>query len=39
VTPKTILLVEGKLAEFSQFTAMLAQVGHYWLGLNSRPQS
>lgn len=39
MTPKTILLVERKLAEFSQFTAMLAEVGNYWLDLNSRPQS
>ena len=28
-----------KPVEFSQFTAMLAEVGHYWLDLNSRPQA
>jgi len=28
-----------KPVEFSQFTTMLAEVGHYWLDLNSRPQA
>jgi len=28
-----------KPVEFSRFTAMLAEVGHYWLDLNSRPQA
>ena len=27
-----------KPVEFSQFTTMLAEVGHYWLDLDSRPQ-
>lgn len=27
-----------KPVEFSQFTTMLAEIGHYWLGLNSPPQ-
>ncbi len=28
-----------KPVEFSQFTTMLGEVGHYWLDLNSRPQA
>jgi CheY-like chemotaxis protein len=28
-----------KPVEFSQFAAMLAEIGHYWLDLNSRPQA
>ncbi|MDO8700662.1 MAG: response regulator [Deltaproteobacteria bacterium] len=28
-----------KPVEFGQFTTMLAEVGHYWLDLNSRPQA
>ena len=28
-----------KPVEFSQFTTMLADIGHYWLDLNSRPQA
>jgi CheY-like chemotaxis protein len=28
-----------KPVEFSQFTTMLAEIGHYWLDLNSRPQA
>ena len=28
-----------KPVEFSQFSAMLAAVGRYWLDLNSRPQA
>lgn len=28
-----------KPVEFSQFTTMLAEIGHYWLDLNSRPHA